>query len=400
MKMFSRAIDYYLTFWNQQAVEMTQATRTSSLILLIRQTHHYFCLKRQINQVCQKISNNPSIDLSKDIDIQRLFESWLGVDANSIKRRIDGDYAKCTKVFIKMVKDRWPDMEDESIFQALRNVWIMNTIQIMHKMPVKMTDAIFAYSMLYPLTDNYLDDNRVSLTEKQTFVSRFRKRLEGYKIHPFNSHEQDIFDMVNLIERDFSRDNYPEVFESLLLIHEGQCMSLQQQYETLTEKQILKLSFEKGAASVVADAYLVLGELNEEQFRFYTGYGIALQLADDLQDMSEDLGHNHYTLYNCHKNTEKRWSDTKKLMSLCDEILTNVPMEDLVLKRQIILLLKNSLQLLICDAIYEQRSFFSDDAIKIVNQIQSVRLKHHWKLKQIGSKWIKELKPILVSQIS
>lgn len=397
MQAFNKMIDSYLVFWGKQETGKLDSTQ-SSLILIVRQYYHYLKLKKQINRVCQKINNNPSIDLSQDIDIQRLFEFWLRVDANSMKQRIDGDYAKCTKVFIEMVKDRWPDMEDASIFQALRNVWIMNTIQIMHKMPVKITDAIFAYSMLYPLTDNYLDDERVSLIEKQAFVSRFRKRLEGYKIHPFNFHEQDIFDMVGMIEKNFSRTDHQEVFESLLLIHEGQCMSLKQQYETLTEKQILKLSFKKGAASVVADAYLVLGELNEEELRFYTGYGIALQLADDLQDMSEDLMNNHHTLYNCHTGSEKRWLDTKKLMCLCDEILTYVPMEDTVLKRQMIRLLRNSLQLLICDAIYEQRTFFSKDAIQRVNQMQSVRLEHHWKLKQISQKWMKILKPKLVSQ--
>jgi hypothetical protein len=397
MQAFNKTIDSYLVFWHQKEAGNLDRTQ-SSLIWTVRQYYRYFRLKKQINQVCQNIKNNPSIDLSQDSDIQRLFESWLGVDANLMKEKIDGDYAKCTREFIENVKDRWPDMDDVSIFQALRNVWIMNTIQIMHELPVQMTNAIFAYSMLYPLTDNYLDDEKVLLSEKQDFVLRFRKRLEGLHFYPNNSHEKDIFDMVSLIEKDFSRIKHPEVFESLLLIHDGQCMSLKQQYEALTEKDILKLSFEKGAASVVADAYLVLGELNEEQMRFYTGYGIALQLADDLQDLSEDLMNNHHTLYNCHTCSEKRWLDTKKLMCLCDEILTYVPMEDAVLKRQMIRLLRNSLQLLICDAIYEQRTFFSKDAIQRVNQMQSVRLKHHWKLKQISQRWMKELKPILVSQ--
>lgn len=398
MQAFNKTIDSYLAFWRKQEAGKLDNNK-SSLTLALRQYYRYFRLKRQINQVCQKIKNNPTRDLSEDSDIQRLFESWLGVDANLMKHNIDGDYAKCTREFIEKVKIRWPYMDDESIFQALRNVWIMNTIQIMHKLPVQMTNAIFAYSMLYPLTDNYLDDEKVLLSEKHDFVLRFRKRLEGPHIYPNNSHEKDIFDMVSLIEKDFSRIKHPEVFESLLLIHDGQCMSLKQQYEALTEKDILKLSFEKGAASVVADAYLVLGELNEEQMKFYTGYGIALQLADDLQDLSEDLTINHHTLYNCHTCSDKRWLDTKKLMCLCDEILIYVPMEDTELKRQMIRLLRNSLQLLICDAIYEQRTFFSEDAIQVVNRMQSVRLKHHWKLKQISQRWMKELKPILVRTI-
>ena len=399
MKAFYNTIESYLVLWNQKEMGSFDCGQ-SSIIWSIKQYYRYFRLKKQINQVCQNIKSNPSRELSDDQDLERLIESWLGVDTNLMKQKIQGDYAKCTREFIENIKDRWPDMDEGSIFQALRNVWIMNTIQIIHEIPVTMTNAIFAYSMLYPLTDNYLDDEKVLLSEKQKFVLRFRKRLEGLNVSPINSHEQDIFDMVSLIERDFSRDKYPEVFESLLLIHDGQCMSLKQQNEILSEKSILKLSFEKGGASVVADAYLVLGELNAEQLKFYTGYGIALQLADDLQDLSEDLEHHHYTLYNFHESAEQRWSDTRKMMGLCDEILNYVPMADSVLKRQIILLLRNSLQLLVCDAIYEQRHFFSNKAIKIVNKMQSVRLKHHWKLKQLTLRWMEELKPILSSQIS
>ncbi|MDP3388229.1 MAG: class 1 isoprenoid biosynthesis enzyme [Eubacteriales bacterium] len=394
MKAFHKTIDSYIALWYQKEMAEFDCSQ-SSAIWPIHQFYRYFRLKRQINLLCQKIKNNPTKDLSENQDLQRLIETWLGVDTALMKQKIDGDYVKCTREFIENVKCRWPDMDEDSIFQALRNVWIMNTIQIMHELPVKMTNAIFAYSMLYPLTDNYLDDEKVLLTEKQKFVSRFRKRLESLYVNPINSHEQDIFDMVSLIERDFCRIKHPEVFESLLLIHDGQCMSLKQQNEIQEERVTLKLSFEKGGASVVADAYLVLGELDEEQLRFYTGYGIALQLADDLQDLSEDLENKHYTLYNSHESLEQRWSDTKKMMSLCDEILTYVPMKDSALKNQIILLLKNSLKLLISDAIYEQRDFFSEDAIHIVNQMQSVRLKHHWKLKQISQRWMKELKPIL-----
>lgn len=399
MKAFHKTIDSYLALWHQKETVEFDCSQ-SSVIWPIKQYYRYFRLKRQINQLCHKIKKDPTRDLSEDQNLQRLFESWLGVDANLMKHEIQGDYATCTREFIEKAKDRWSDMDDDSIFQALRNVWIMNTIQIIHELPVKMTNAIFAYSMLYPLTDNYLDDEKVLLSEKQKFVLRFRQRLEGLNIYPVNAHEQDIFDMVSLIEQDFCRIKHPEVFESLLLIHNGQCMSLKQQNEIQTERVTLKLSFEKGGASVVADAFLVLGELDEEQLRFYTGYGIALQLADDLQDLSEDLENKHYTLYNSHESSEQRWSDTKKMMSLCDEILTYVPMKDSALKNQIILLLKNSLKLLISDAIYEQRNFFSNEVIQRVNHMQSLRLKHHWKLKQIANRWVEELKPILTSQIS
>ncbi len=400
MEMFNKVVGSYIDYWQNQPLGDLQYQHKSSLLQPFRQYYRYFKLRKRMEQVCHKIKENPTNDLANDREIQKLFESWLGVDSLMMRDEIQGDYSKCTKSFIDKAKKRWPHMDDESIFQALRNVWIMNTIQIMHHQPVELTNSIFAYSMLYPLTDNYLDDETVSLADKRLFVTRFRKRLEGLYINPLNNREEDIFNMVSLIERDFNRVCHPEVFESLLLIHEGQCMSLKQQYENLTEQQLLRLSFEKGGASVVADAYLVLGKLNESQMRFYTGYGIALQLADDLQDLKEDLMNSHYTLYNCHSSVEKRWQDTRKLMNLSEFILTLVPMQETPLKKQVSKLLERSMQLLICDAIYEHRLFYSQKTIGKINKMQSVRLEHHWKLKQLGEKWMEELKPIIAQQIA
>ena len=85
MQAFNKMIDSYLVFWGKQETGKLDSTQ-SSLILIVRQYYHYLKLKKQINRVCQKINNNPSIDLSQDIDIQRLFEFWLGVDANSTDR--------------------------------------------------------------------------------------------------------------------------------------------------------------------------------------------------------------------------------------------------------------------------------------------------------------------------
>ena len=62
------------------------------------------------------------------------------------------------------------------IFQAMRNVWTMNCVQLLLGLPIRLTPAVFAYSMLYPYTDNYLDDPTVSEETKQTFNERFGRK--------------------------------------------------------------------------------------------------------------------------------------------------------------------------------------------------------------------------------
>jgi hypothetical protein len=51
---------------------------------------------------------------------------------------------------------------------------------------------------------------------------------------------------------------------------------------------ILRLTFEKGGASVLADGHLAAGSLTCEEAQFLFGWGALLQLVDDLQDIRQD----------------------------------------------------------------------------------------------------------------
>jgi len=64
-----------------------------------------------------------------------------------------------------------------------------------------------------------------------------------------------------------------------------------------TDAEILAISCEKGGTSVLADLYLVAGRASASEERFAFGYGVALQLLDDLQDVESDLAAGHQTLF-------------------------------------------------------------------------------------------------------
>jgi hypothetical protein len=70
-------------------------------------------------------------------------------------------------------------LSSNDIYQAARNVTTMNLLQLGMGLPVKTTPAVFAYSMLYPYSDNYLDDPSISAAGKRAFNERFRLRLLG-----------------------------------------------------------------------------------------------------------------------------------------------------------------------------------------------------------------------------
>jgi hypothetical protein len=102
-----------------------------------------------------------------------------------------------------------------------------------------------------------------------------------------------------MIESEFPRSLYPQVFECLLAIHQAQEESLAQlgADRALSEAEILRITCAKGGASVLADACMAHGSLNLAESRFAFQWGVLLQLGDDLQDVTEDLRRGSATLF-------------------------------------------------------------------------------------------------------
>lgn len=176
------------------------------------------------------------------------------------------------------------------IIQASRNAWTACGLQMLLGEPMRLTPSIFAYSMLYPATDNYMDDPAVSREAKLGFSTRFGERLAGHAVPPVNDRETNIWRLVALIEEEHPRAARPQVFETLLMIHHAQQESLRLMRRGATHEpvDILGVSFRKGGASVLADGVLARASLSAAEARFVYNWGVFLQLADDLQDVRED----------------------------------------------------------------------------------------------------------------
>lgn len=208
--------------------------------------------------------------------------------------------------FARMARRFDPQISGEDIYQAGRNVMTANFMQLLLGLPVEVTPSVFAYSMLYPYTDNYLDDPAVSGTTKLAFNHRFQRRLMGEALRPANQHEAIISDLVGMIESQWDRARYPIVYESLLAIHTAQARSLKLVSPGASpfELDVVGISFEKGGTSVLADGYLVAGWLSPEQAALMFGYGSFTQLMDDLEDVQGDLKDGQLTIFT---QTAERW---------------------------------------------------------------------------------------------
>ncbi|KAF0111644.1 MAG: hypothetical protein FD147_825 [Chloroflexi bacterium] len=192
-----------------------------------------------------------------------------------------------------------PTISTSDLFQASRNVWTCNYLQALLGLPVKVTPSIFAYSMLYPVSDNYLDDPHRSRHEKAAFNQRFRAWLKGEPAVPQNWNEKDVLDLVTIIESQYPRQECPQVYDSLLAIHSAQDKSMCIPHAPVAPNSVdvLGLTFEKGGTSVLADGFLAAGELTKAQMEIIFNYGAFAQLMDDQEDLERDLKDKSLTLF-------------------------------------------------------------------------------------------------------
>ena len=204
-----------------------------------------------------------------------------------------------TETFVALAKNLGPSIADADIAQALRNLWVFNSLQLYLGMPVAMTPSAFAYSMLYPCTDNRLDTPGSRRRTVSEFVEWLSLRLLGTGRAPADADEGVVDKLLRMIELEYPRSLFPHVYESLNAIHHAQrkSMRLRGEPDEGDERDLVSITVEKGGASVLADGYLAAGDLTPDAAEIIFAYGVLLQLIDDLQDLEDDLQNGHSSIF-------------------------------------------------------------------------------------------------------
>jgi hypothetical protein len=238
-------------------------------------------------------------------------------------RLLCGDaFFEATIAFTREARAFDPGLPWDGLWQALRNVWIGNTLQLLLEQPLTVNPGLFAYSMLYPLTDNLLDDPALDGRAKRDFNERFGRRLAGLPASPVGAGEEAVFRLVARIEEEFPRSGFADVHASLFAIHRGQVGSLLQQGDPgISHARLLAISCEKGGSSVLADLHLVAEHPTPALECFAFGYGVFLQLLDDLQDVETDRVAGHQTLFTRAARRGPLDDTTARLARFIDRVL-------------------------------------------------------------------------------
>ena len=307
--------------------------------------------------------------------VRRIAGDYLEGEAEGLDRLFTAEALEATRQFVRQARAFAPAITDQSLFQALRNLWVTHSVQSFLRAPITLSPALFAYSMLYPWTDNCLDDLRLERAAKLAFGDWLALRLSGAKAAPRDLHSEQVCRLVGMIERLYPRAEFPEVYLSLRAIHHAQMRSLDQQdaARTWDEQALLSLSIAKGGASVLTDACLVRGSLTDDEAEFMFAYGVLLQLMDDLQDLRDDLANRHMTIFTRETGlgpldevTARLWAFTQKVLWSFSRFASAQPCS---LKS----LIQDNLRLLLVQTVARNLEFYTPDFVMRVEASSPVR---------------------------
>ncbi len=242
--------------------------------------------------------------------------------------------------------------------QAVRNYLVYAMFLELTEKPQKFTPAIFGYSMLYPVADNFIDSNK-SNDEKYAYHMMMRDKINGVPTSPISFHDIQTCKLLSYIETVYPREKEADIYSGLILMLEAQQESLLQQTKehVLSMEKRLDISLYKGGVSVLVDRYLVDSYISEEERYFFLGFGFILQLADDLQDISSDLLEGRQTLFTLEENPDTLETLMNQLLQFVYQLFQKVPLTNKSFQE---FLLHSTILLLLMSAQMSQEHFHTE----------------------------------------
>ena len=234
---------------------------------------------------------------------------------------------RATKRFVREAREFDSTLSESDIHQAFRNLWVFNSIQMIFGREIELTPSSFAYSLLYPVTDNGLDSSGRTSDDKRAYVGWLSRWFEDGYCQPVDDWTEKTAELLLMIEQEYPRPEFCNVYLSLQAIHEAQTKSLLLQNipPGYNEEDLTAITIEKGGTSVLVDGFLAAGCLNLAEADSFFEYGVLLQLIDDLRDVDEDRTNGHSTpfLRMVEGDGLDGWYSTASLFchALCEEII-------------------------------------------------------------------------------
>lgn len=392
----------YLRIWGETSAVQPEMQKTYSETQQRTIERELF---RFIDHASEKIDTYPSREEERKAwmaefvaDVKGFSRRFLAMSELSLDTVLQEDYVRSTQIFVEKAREFDPELAIENVYQALRNAWIMNSLQMYLGLDVKFSDSLFAYSMIYPYMDNFLDDVSLSLEDKLRLIGKLRDWLEGKPSPPESRNGGKILRLIKMIESEYDRKKFPGVYQSMLAIFNAQIKSLiQQRGHTLAfEVDILDCSFEKGGTSVLADGFLISGTLTDKEADFCFGFGTYLQLADDIQDLVTDRKNKHNTIFSYLSGRNSQDDLANKLLNFMAKSVEAKLDEGNQKEKALKDLILGNCALLILEAVGKNKAYYSRKYVDRMERHFPIRFSELLKLRRkIQKKLIKDRRHVI-----
>ncbi len=325
--------------------------------------------ERQLTQKLQKaprsyggyesLTDDDKAHLSLDVMKSIAGSSLLSREIQNDRFFVESE--KVTRLFLNEGKAFDPTLSEGDLHQALRNLWVFNSIQLFSGKDILLTPSSFAYSLLYPYVDNGLDSADRTSKDKAGLVQWLSEWFKRNGCPPIDDLTRRIGLLLSMITEEYPREDHPKVYKSLLAILSAQQKSLllQNDLSKLDDTDLLCITVEKGGTSVLADGYLAAGDLRESSADAVFEYGVVLQLIDDLQDLEEDRASGHETPFQKYSERGETENITRRLLQFAKRCATDLGNEDTSRSESIQQMIERSCTFLILDAVAQHHTHFS-----------------------------------------
>ena len=280
-----------------------------------------------------------------------------------------GAFEEQAKVFVRKTRAFDRELLLPQIWQGIRNFFIYAMIQDFLGHKQNCIDPVFSYSLLYPYTDNFIDDPGQNRDQKAKYNHMIEEVLHGKSVNPDTSVERKTVLLLQKIQDYYSGDKKKEIENLLLLMLKAQEESIRQGAghhleKPISEEELLKILSFKGGISVLNDYAFHVGELDETEAAFYLAFGFLLQLSDDLQDFVEDEQEHCQTLMVRAKQNGKLEKTVNRLLHYIWHVITDYQPRNKRLKEFAI---KNCVQMVLL-TVGTHREAFSEAYLKEIEK--------------------------------
>jgi len=212
--------------------------------------------------------------------------------------------------FLEQAQEQEPELGPQEHYRALANYWvylIIGTIYHDDDTVQPLSDDVYAYSFVYPYSDDLLDGDEADARQKKLFCLNIASKILGGNVKHYAFDDGAVqrreCRVYQLMDKVLSNTSSRALRESFSAINYAQVASMKQRVDfddmkegvkslcKNDEKKIFDISVVKGVASVMPDAHFCHPDdtLTKEQAELVAMVGAMGQFINDIEGLFEDL---------------------------------------------------------------------------------------------------------------